>query len=86
MRSWTPREVLATHRALVANGAVAAHLATGHLRRLTGRDRPPICTHLGGVLCWNDSEESWDCPLHGSRFGTDGKVLEGPATRDLEGG
>ena len=40
-----------------------------------------ICTHLGGVLAWNDAEQSWDCPLHGSRFVPDGSVLEGPATR-----
>ena len=43
-----------------------------------------VCTHLGGILQWNDSEKSWDCPLHGSRFGSDGKVLEGPATLDLQ--
>ncbi|WP_396894503.1 FAD-dependent oxidoreductase [Mycolicibacterium sp.] len=43
----------------------------------------PVCTHLGGVLKWNDAERSWDCPLHGSRFAPDGTVLEGPATRNL---
>lgn len=42
-----------------------------------------VCPHLGGVLAWNDAECSWDCPLHGSRFGADGTLLEGPATSDL---
>lgn len=42
-----------------------------------------VCTHLGGVLTWNDAERSWDCPLHASRFAPDGTVLEGPAVRDL---
>ncbi|MET1005778.1 MAG: FAD-dependent oxidoreductase [Propionibacteriaceae bacterium] len=43
-----------------------------------------VCPHLGGVLRWNDAELSWDCPLHGSRFDSDGILLEGPATADLE--
>ncbi|HWI30121.1 MAG TPA: FAD-dependent oxidoreductase [Microbacterium sp.] len=42
-----------------------------------------VCTHLGGVLSWNDAECTWDCPLHGSRFAPDGVRLEGPADRDL---
>lgn len=44
---------------------------------------PGICTHLGGVLRWNDAELSWDCPLHGSRFAPDGTLLEGPAVAGL---
>jgi nitrite reductase/ring-hydroxylating ferredoxin subunit len=42
-----------------------------------------VCTHMGGILSWNDQEQSWDCPLHGSRFDPDGDVIEGPATRPL---
>lgn len=42
-----------------------------------------VCTHMGGVLSWNDAECTWDCPLHASRFAPDGTRIEGPATRDL---
>jgi len=42
-----------------------------------------VCTHLGGILAWNAAEESWDCPLHGSRFSRQGRRLEGPAVSDL---
>jgi glycine/D-amino acid oxidase-like deaminating enzyme/nitrite reductase/ring-hydroxylating ferredoxin subunit len=42
-----------------------------------------VCTHLGGVVQWNDAERSWDCPLHGSRFAPDGDVLGAPAATPL---
>jgi hypothetical protein len=35
------------------------------------------------IVNWNDSDETWECPLHGSRFAPDGTLLEGPATRNL---
>ena len=44
----------------------------------------PVCTHMKCDVTWNPTERSWDCPCHGARYDIDGKVLTGPADRDLE--
>ena len=43
----------------------------------------PICTHRGCQVQFNNAEQTWDCPCHGSRFDVEGKVIHGPAVRDL---
>ena len=42
-----------------------------------------ICPHLGCELEWNPEEKSWDCPCHGSRFDYKGKLLDGPAQKNI---
>jgi glycine/D-amino acid oxidase-like deaminating enzyme/nitrite reductase/ring-hydroxylating ferredoxin subunit len=46
-------------------------------------ERVAACPHLGCVVHWNRAETTWDCPCHGSRFDRYGKVINGPANRDL---
>ncbi|MBQ8821939.1 MAG: FAD-dependent oxidoreductase [Lachnospiraceae bacterium] len=44
----------------------------------------PQCAHMGCELIWNEEENSWDCPCHGSRFTKDGEILDNPAVKEIE--
>jgi glycine/D-amino acid oxidase-like deaminating enzyme/nitrite reductase/ring-hydroxylating ferredoxin subunit len=46
-------------------------------------ERSAICPHMGGLVCWNQGERTWDCPAHGSRFSPSGEPVCGPANEAL---
>jgi Rieske Fe-S protein len=40
-----------------------------------------VCTHLGCIV--HSTDWGFQCPCHGSKFNKDGKVIAGPAPRNL---
>jgi glycine/D-amino acid oxidase-like deaminating enzyme/nitrite reductase/ring-hydroxylating ferredoxin subunit len=84
----TPGEVSSEDDVAPGCGAI---VRKGFEKRAVYRDRygsfvelSAVCPHLGCIVSWNQAEESWDCPCHGSRFDPRGKLLRGPSTADLE--
>jgi len=41
------------------------------------------CPHLKCGLIFNEIEQTWDCPCHGSRFDIDGHCIEGPSNYNI---
>ena len=49
------------------------------------KEKPKIkCPHMGCNLIYNDIENTWDCPCHGSRFNEHGKSISSPANKDID--
>ena len=43
-----------------------------------------VCTHLGCIYDWNEANERFECPCHGSKYRLDGRRIEAPAPRSLD--
>ncbi|GAS95969.1 FAD dependent oxidoreductase [Mycolicibacterium canariasense] len=69
-----------------SGGAVTCPLWRPHATSVVDGSRrtvSAVCPHLGGIVGWNNVDQAWECPLHGSRFAPDGSLLEGTATKGL---
>lgn len=43
-----------------------------------------VCTHLGCLPKWVQTNNRFECPCHGSKFQATGSYIEGPAPRGLD--
>lgn len=78
----SPEELVPGQGAIIRRGLTKAAVfcdPDGELIEMSA-----MCPHLGCVVSWNGTEQTWDCPCHGSRFTAKGKVINGPANADLE--
>jgi menaquinol-cytochrome c reductase iron-sulfur subunit len=44
-----------------------------------------ICPHLGCSVSWQQGQNEFVCPCHGGRFAPDGKHVNGPPPRAMDG-
>lgn len=85
-------QTVGTVAALDQKGQLADQKAVvGPLLVVRNPDQPdtlaavnPACTHKGCLVEWQADQKVFFCPCHDSKFATDGKVLQGPATEPLK--
>ncbi|MGA2623541.1 MAG: Rieske (2Fe-2S) protein [Bacteroidota bacterium] len=58
---------------LYNGGVIVAHAPSGYIAVSSA------CTHQGNAVQYELASNSFYCPAHGSRFATNGSVINGPA-------
>ena len=57
---------------------------SGYVNGLFKSKNKITCPHLGCKLIYNEIENTYDCPCHGSRFNENGEVIVPPANRNIK--
>lgn len=69
-----------SHKNLIKDiGISVKGLANGHFLKKVVK-----CPHMGCELKWNQDEQCYECPCHGSRFDENGTLLDDPAQLGIE--
>ena len=71
-----------TLRVVTPDGSTRIFLVRGKEGQLTALSM--VCTHWGSDVNFEEAKGHLVCPSHGSRFGLDGAVIEGPAGDPLD--
>lgn len=66
-----------------ANGVILVRLAAGNVTSSFTAVQI-ACTHEGTAINYNTTQGIFICPNHGSKFGTGGNVILGPAAAPLQ--
>ena len=56
----------------------------GYMNGLIDHNNKYFCTHMYCPLIYNKTENTYDCPCHGSRFDINGEVIVSPANKNLK--
>ncbi|MDR5730078.1 MAG: ubiquinol-cytochrome c reductase iron-sulfur subunit [Terriglobia bacterium] len=62
-----------------AQSVYVSRNAAGQLEVLSA-----ICPHLGCSVSWQQAQDDFFCPCHGSVFKADGQVIAGPSPRGMD--
>jgi len=62
-----------------AQSVYVSRTAAGELEVLSA-----ICPHLGCSVSWQQAQNDFLCPCHGSVFKADGKIVAGPSPRGMD--
>ena len=57
---------------------------SGYITGIINSKNKINCPHMGCRLIYNEVENTYDCPCHGSRFTKDGKVIISPSNSNLK--
>ncbi len=64
---------------VIKDNIIIARTSSGNIVALAA-----ACTHQGSIVSFESASSRFHCPNHGSNFGIDGSVLNGPALTALK--